>query len=378
MVVDWEDQRSAAQTVLRDGIAAGLQIGAQVYVSRHAVPMIDGAIGEAKPGAPMRVDTPVLWLSSSKPIAAAAIMRLAEQRRLTLDDPVEKHLPEFGQNGKQSVAIRHLLVHTAGFRFLDLGEAATPWDEVIRRICVAPLERDWVPGKRAGYHPYTSWYVLGEIVRRLSGLPFSEYVREEIFLPLEMNDCWIGMPPEVREAYGDRLGVLVNTEKRDANDKLLLRPHPWSTPAGISACVPGANGYGPMRELAHFYEMLLGDGVRNGVRILSAESVRQMTFRQRVGMFDETFKHVLDWGLGLIPNNRRYGVETVPYGYGRHAGDDAYGHSGSQSSAAFADPKHGLAVAVVLNGTCGERRHQPRIRAVLEAIYEDLGIRRVD
>jgi CubicO group peptidase (beta-lactamase class C family) len=128
-----------------------------------------------------------------------------------------------------------------------------------------------------------------------------------------------------------------------------------------------------MRQLARFYEMLLGGGERDGVRLLSAESVLEMTARQRVGLFDETFKHEMDWGLGIIPNNRSYG-DTVPYGYGRYASDDAFGHSGSQSSAAFADPKYGLAIAVVLNGTCGEARHQPRMRAVLEAIYRDLGI----
>jgi hypothetical protein len=99
-----------------------------------------------------------------------------------------------------------------------------------------------------------------------------------------------------------------------------------------------------------------------------------MTARQRVGLFDETFKHDMDWGLGMIPNNRRYGVETVPYGYGRYASDDSFGHSGSQSSVAFADSRRGLVVAVVLNGTCGERQHQPRMRAVVEAIYEDLGL----
>jgi CubicO group peptidase (beta-lactamase class C family) len=348
------------------GIAAGLQIGGQWYVSQQGRTVCDAAVGEARPGVAMRPDTVMLWLSSSKPIAAAAIMQLHEAGRLGLDDPVATHLPEFAANGKEAVTVWHLLTHTGGFRFLDLGGPETPWEEILRRIGIAPLERNWTPGRRAGYHPYTSWYVLGELVARLSGLPFSVYVRERIFLPLGMNDCWIGMPPGVRDAYGDRLGVLANTEKPGA------APHVWSSPSGVTACAPGGNGHGPMRQLAQFYEMLLGGGTRDGVRILSAESVQAMTSRERVGLFDETFKHDLDWGLGLIPNNNRYGVETVPYGYGRHATDAAVGHSGSQSSVAFCDPQHGLAVALVLNGTCGERRHQPRMRAVVEAIYEDL------
>ena len=121
-----------------------------------------------------------------------------------------------------------------------------------------------------------------------------------------------------------------------------------------------------MRQLVRLYEMLLG---RRSARRCSdprAGERAMMTARPRVGLFDETFRHELDWGLGIIPNNRRYGVDTVPYGYGRHASDAAFGHSGSQSSVAFADPEHELCVAVVLNGTCGERRHQARIRALLK------------
>ncbi len=378
MIVDWENQRSPTQKLIRDGIAAGLQIGAQIFVSRDGKTLIDGAIGDARPGVAMRRDTLMLWLSAGKPIAAAAIMQLHERGLLDLSDPAARRLPEFGANGKDAVTIRHILTHTAGFRFLDLGDASTAWDEKIRRIANAPLERNWIPGRRAGYHPYTSWYVLGEIVARLSGLSFSDYVRERIFLPLGMNDCWIGMPPAVRDAYGDRLGALVNTEKREDAGQPSLTPHLLGMPEAVVQCVPGAGGFGPIRELARFYEMLLAGGEFRGVRVLAPESVERLKARERVGMLDETFKHTLDWGLGTIPNNRRYGLDTVPYGYGRHAGDDAVGHSGSQSSVAFADPTNRLAVAVVLNGTCGERAHQPRMRAVLESIYQELGITRSD
>lgn len=133
-----------------------------------------------------------------------------------------------------------------------------------------------------------------------------------------------------------------------------------------------------MRQLVRLYEMLSAGGSLDGVRVLTPESVAMLTARARVGMFDETFRHKLDWGLGVIPNNRRYGVDTVPYGYGRHASDSAFGHSGSQSSVAFADPDHGLCIAVVWNGTCGEVRHQKRSKSLLNAIYEDLGIIRND
>ena len=99
-----------------------------------------------------------------------------------------------------------------------------------------------------------------------------------------------------------------------------------------------------------------------------------MTTRQRVGMMDVTFKHVVDWGLGTIIDSKRYGDETVPYGYGRYASDATVGHGGSQSSVGFADPAHALAVGCYFNGMPGETAHQKRLHRVLAALYEDLGL----
>jgi CubicO group peptidase (beta-lactamase class C family) len=89
-------------------------------------------------------------------------------------------------------------------------------------------------------------------------------------------------------------------------------------------------------------------------------------------MFDETFRHAMDWGLGLIIDSKQYGADTVPYGYGDAASSATFGHSGSQSSVAFADPQSGLVVAIVLAGMPGERPHQRRLRAILAALEQDL------
>jgi CubicO group peptidase (beta-lactamase class C family) len=243
----------------------------------------------------------------------------------------------------------------------------TPWDDIIARICAAKLEPDWPLGLRAGYHPMTSWFILAELIGRASGIHFRDYVRSEIFLPLGMNDCWIGMPAEQYRAYGDRIAMLLDMEKPERP------PYRYSLLPGATACFPGANGYGPASELAKIYEMLLGGGEPRGVRILQPSSVEQMTARQRQGMYDETFKFIMDWGLGLIINSVRYGA-GMPYGYGPHASDNTIGHGGSQSSVAFADPDHDLAVAVVTSGMPGEQKHQRRLRAVCAAIYEDLAL----
>src|SRR5207237_9637854 len=131
--------------------------------------------------------------------------------KLELDDPVARHIPEFGKNGKDKVTIRHVLTHTGGFPHADAGVALDhPFDEVIKAICDAKLEEGWVPGQKAQYHPTSGWYILGELVQRVDHRPFYRYVREEIFEALKLMDCWVGMPAEKFRAYGDRIGVMMN------------------------------------------------------------------------------------------------------------------------------------------------------------------------
>src|SRR5689334_4810650 len=126
--------------ILDQGIEQGLHVGAQVYASIDGQPAGELAIGESRPGVAMRSDTLVLWLSSTKPIAAVAIMQLVERGKLSLEDRVAQHLPEFAAGGKDEVTVWHLLTHTAGFRWVDIGGPETPWDEIIARICSAKLE----------------------------------------------------------------------------------------------------------------------------------------------------------------------------------------------------------------------------------------------
>jgi CubicO group peptidase (beta-lactamase class C family) len=92
----------------------------------------------------------------------------------------------------------------------------------------------------------------------------------------------------------------------------------------------------------------------------------------RTGKADATFGHMVDFGLGVILNSNRYGAETVPYGFGTHAGAGAFGHGGARSSIAFADPEAGFTAAVFLNGRVPESEHQPRMRILLDLLRSEL------
>jgi CubicO group peptidase (beta-lactamase class C family) len=364
--------RTAA--VIRRGMAAGEHVGAQVYVSRGGEVAADFALGLARssPDVAMRNNSLCLWMSATKPVAAVAVAQLWERGLLELDDPVAKHLPPFAARGKDAVTIRHLLTHTGGFRALAGNWEERPWDEIVAAVCDARPEPDWVPGRKAGYHLATSWYVLGELVRRLDPQrrPFERYVREMICEPLGMNDSWVGLPPERYRAYGERIAFMHETTEPAAPRSA----HRSDTEAGAAACRPGSNGRGPVRELGFFYEMLLGRGQRNGSRVLSPQSVEAITAPHRVGMYDHTFRHTMDWGLGFLINSSRYGPGPAPYGYGPHASPRTFGHGGSQCCSAFADPEHQLAVAILWNGRPGEQRHDRRLRETLSALYEDLNL----
>lgn len=356
--------------VIERGMAEGLHLGAQVYVSRDFVPVADFAIGEAQRGTPMTPDTLMVWLSCSKPIGAVALARLWEQGRLDLDDPVVRFIPAFGARGKESVTLRHLLTHTSGLHCADTGWPEVPWEETIARICDAPLEPGWIPGERGAYVAESSWFILGEVVRRLDGRPYTRYVREEIFEPLDMLDCWTAMPPDQYHSYGDRLGVMQVSERGR------LRPHPagFDTEQACTRARPGGSGRGPVRQLGRFYEMLLARGSLDGATILSAQAIEALAARHRAGMHDETFGHVVDWGLGFLVDSKQYGADTIPYSFGRYASQRTFGHGGAESSISFVDPEAGLVVAWVMNGMPGEARHNRRNRAINAAIYEDLGL----
>jgi len=351
-------------SLLETGIDKGLHPGAQIYVSFNGETLADEGIGGSRPGVPTDRDAITLWMSATKPITSVLFAQAWERDEVALDTPVAEVIPEFASHGKADVTFQHILTHTGGFRVEPPDVNTLDWSSTVAQICACPLEPDWVPGEKAGYHPVTSWYILAEAVSRINRSPFPELVQTQIFDPLQMDDTWIGIPEPTHFSYGDRVAWMYNTFKGSIPDDSL------NSAEAAARVHPGGNGRGPIRELGRFYEMLLA----GGEDILKPETIRRFTSPQRKDMFDQTFQHKIDWGLGFIVDSSHHGRETVPYGFGRHASPSTFGHGGSQSSAAFADPTHNLVVAIVCNGMPGEPRHNRPARDLRSAIYEDLEI----
>ena len=351
------------KAVIEQGMAEGQHIGAQLAVSLDGVPVGELVLGRGSPEREMTRDTLLPWFSMTKATTSLCALRQWERGAFDLDDPVASVIPEFGTNGKEAVTIRHLLTHTGGFRRADgvppNGPFSRDLDASIAMICEAPLEEGWVPGRKAGYHGSSGMAMLAGLVQRTDGREFGQYAREEIFAPLGMPGCSIGMSADVRAAKEADLGVMHNTSGPEPQPLVGL-----NDPAMMARVVPGAGGRGPMHELVHLYECLLGKGTRDGVRVVSPQTVEAMVARHRVGMFDETFQTVIDWGLGLH-------IDMILMG--RHCSPRAAGHGGAQSSVAFCDPEYGVAVACVVNGMAGTAHHR-RFDAIMTALYVDLGL----
>ncbi|HUR78462.1 MAG TPA: serine hydrolase domain-containing protein [Acidimicrobiales bacterium] len=358
---------------LQVGFDSGWHVGVQLAVWRDGEPLLTLAQGVARPGVAMTDDSLIAWFSGTKLVTATAVVQLWDRGLLDLDQTVASVIPEFSAHGKEAVTIAHLLTHTGGFRRLggtgNMFVGGIEPEALSQAIYESPLEDGWVPGARAGYHPVTGFHVLGEIVRRVDGRSFEAYVSEEIFERLGMADSWVTMPPERVRAYGDRIVTMHDTAV--SPPRILPR---FLKDTGFGWVEPSGSAVGPMTDLVRLAEALRRSGELGGERILSPQAVSAMTRRVRAGMRDETFGAVMDWGLGAMVNSWHYAHQATPYGYGDHAGRDAFGHGGRQCCLVFADPEHGLSVAFAANGMPGEANNQRRTQPVITALYEDLGL----
>lgn len=359
--------------VLLDGIDSREHLGGQVYISRKGVELLDCSFGwnDSDRLSQLEKDSLILWRSAGKPLTAIFIAILVSQGKIEFDTPIVAIVPEFLGDGRDGITVRHLLTHTAGLRGGDRLNESLGWEEMLNRLLAIIPEDGWIPGERAGYHIAGSWYLLGEICSRLmGGITFSELIRKEILLPLGMEKTWVGIPEDLWDSgYSEKISSTYITSA----DKISKHPYldlKWS----CCQCRPGGNARGPVRDLGKFYEWV--EIARRGeVPFLASEIIERMLRPARPpGLFDETFRHQMDWGLGFMVNSARYGRETVPYGFGRYASEETYGHGGAQCCSGFADPSHDLVVCWAVNGLAGEISHQRRIRRINDAIYEDLGL----
>lgn len=353
----------------------GLHPGAQLAVYHEGELVVDLVGGTDGPGGEeVSTNSRFLLFSCTKPYAAACVHQLADRGTLDFDDPLVEHWPTFAEEGteKAEVTIRQMLSHQAGMPAVAVDEEYDSWNDPDALAAgIEEADLDFSPGETAEYHTLSFGWLVGELVRQVTGQRIDEYAREEIFDPLEMCRTSIGIPEE----EPNDVATLVGFEPYDGSDS---DPSIGSTTEEVAALfneesvlravVPGANGVGPARELARFYACYLNGGEFGGTRLLGSETAEEAAAVQ---------VEVPPGSDEPVGSGQRYGLGfqlggALPDRYGIGVPSTTYGHAGLGSSISWADPESGIAFAYVTNGIRDDYEHNVRIAAMGETVRNEL------
>jgi CubicO group peptidase (beta-lactamase class C family) len=373
----WCDPAFAAVgNAFRENFADGLETGAALSVSVSGRPVVDLWGGWAEPEVPWDRDTVVCVFSCSKGLLALAALRLVEEGRLDLDAPVSRYWPDFGSGAKQSVLVRHLLTHEAGLpavtRQLPFG-SLRDWE--VMTGALAETDPWWEPGTAHGYHGVTFGYLLGEVLRRITGSLPTELFRSTLAdrlgvdLDLRATPRQQGRIAELFLAPSPDGTFFEHWEPDDLGPKSFFNPPDCSdisytnTPAFRESEIPGANGFGTARALDRAYSIMACGGQRDGDRIVSNALVTEAG-KMHVSGIDRVMKLPTAFGLGF--------EHTIPeWKFG--PSPNAYGHNGSGGSLGLVDPDCGLSLGYVMNRLhWGKTRDDPRWHRLFDTLYNAL------
>ncbi|MGW2645822.1 serine hydrolase domain-containing protein [Streptomyces sp. NPDC001393] len=372
---------TAVREAFEDNFRERGELGAAVAVTVDGATVVDlwGGSADAAGTRPWERDTLVnVWSTTKGPVALCAHL-LADRGLLDLDAPVAAYWPEFAAAGKEKVLVRHLLSHRAGLSGLRQPHSLTDlydWELTTARL--AATEPWWEPGTVSGYHALTYGHLVGEVVRRVSGLRPGEFLEREVTGPLGI-DFTVGLP--AKEA--GRAAELVHPPAASRSEQAavfsqlapaalaalanpLVGAAEANTPEWRAAEIPAANGHGTARAVAALYGVFAGRGRHGGRRILSpeaAERVREGQGSCRDLVVGAGFEGETEAGLGLWLSGpqRSYGPNPR-----------AFGHDGFGGSCGLADPEAGVSLGYVMNRMGPRIADDPRKMALIDALYSAL------
>jgi CubicO group peptidase (beta-lactamase class C family) len=361
--------------------------GVSVHVEGHKVVDLWGGVAEQETGTPYTDDTLQLVYSTTKGATAACANLLAQRGQLDLDAPVADYWPEFAQADKDDIPVRWLLCHKAGLPTIDKQlscEEVLAWEPMIRALEVqSPL---WEPGTAHGYHAVTFGYLVGEVVRRITGRTLGTFFAEEIAGPLGL-EFWIGLPQEHEHRVAPMIGGLKPSDVADLDPKLKEMLEAFIGPASLlgralsangaftdsevfntravhAAEVPAANGITNARSLSRMYAGLVGALDEAAAAPLFTEaqihalSTRQTEGADRCIFINSTF------GLGFFTSS-----PFAPYGVKGN-----FGHAGMGGSVGFGDPANKVGFGYVMNKMNQNLSADPRSSALIKATYDAMGV----
>ena len=369
-----EPRFEAVREAFTRNLDEGLDHGASVSVVLRGETVVDlwGGLADAAGSRPWERDTIVNVYSTTKTMTALSALVLADRGELDPGSPVARYWPEFAQQGKEGVLVRHLLGHTAGLSGWDqplTPEALYDWDLVTSLLAAqAPW---WEPGTRSGYHAITQGYLVGEVVRRVTGRSLGTFFREEIAGPLGA-DFHIGLPDSEDGRVGDLLppaealgGAALgnNIAQRTLSNPSLTALEP-RTSTWRRAEIPAAGGIGNARSVARVQALVANGGQLDGVRLLSPEGC-DVIFREQMCGPDLVLGLPLRLGMG-------YGLSDPELPIGPNPRTCYWGGWGG--STVVVDLDAGLCFAYVPNRMDSTTTGDRRSARINRAVYRSLGL----
>jgi CubicO group peptidase (beta-lactamase class C family) len=372
----WDDRFAQVAAALETAIAEGEEVGAAIAIDIGGQTVVDmwGGHADAARTRPWAADTVVNVWSSTKTVTALAALMLIDRGLIAADDRVADYWPEFAANGKDGVQIRHLLTHSSGVSGWD--QPVVPEDILDWYRSTAALAAQapwWEPGTASGYHALTYGHLIGEVVRRVTGSPLKDFVRDEIAGPLGA-DFQIGAAPEDTDRIAE---IIPSTEPFDLPPmdqwpepmlKTFTGPAPEpgiaNTAAWRAADIGAVNGHTNARALAKILSVISLGGTVDGVTLLRPETVEKIFEVQLEGPDLVLAGHPLRWGLGFgLPK-----PETIPY-----VPDEKIcfwgGWGGSWETM---NPDRGATIAYVMNKMGPGVEWSPRTDRYFRLIYDAL------
>jgi CubicO group peptidase (beta-lactamase class C family) len=371
------------------------EVGASVHVTLDGEPVVDlwGGVADPATGRLWSEETVVHVWSCTKAATALCAHILASRGELDLNAPVVKYWPEYGANGKDATLVRHVLSHQAGLPVLTAPLAAGAfydWDLITSVL--AAQEPLWEPGTRHGYHGLTFGFLVGEIVRRVTGLSLGRFFEKEVSGPLGL-DFWMGLPEDLEPHVAPTIpvdpaqpGVLLPslfttalTQPESVPGLLLLNNGGYMAPgesdsrAAHAAEMGAIGGISNARGLAGLYRPLALGGAYNGVRLVEESQIPQMSAVAVAGL-DSVVLVPTRFALGFqkatdnthLPANDREGLLIS---------EDAFGHNGMGGSLGFADPGARISFGYAMNRQGPGLGVNERGQSLVDAVYRAIGYR---
>ncbi len=349
--------------------ATGMYPALALSIHHRGRLVLNRSIGfrDTRASAAVNLDTSFCLFSGSKAVTAMLIHLLCEQGLCRLDDPVARWIPAYAAGGKGRVTLHDLLSHRGGIP--GIGMTVAPGmlrddSAIIEHLCALPGVQD----ARPHYHAVTAGFILGEILRRASGMSLRDYLRVYVQEPMAMRSFNYGVPEHQRDNVAENAmsGLRLPQTMQDDMRKILGMSLTDVTalsnePAFRDAIIPGANVYATASECSRFFQCLLDGGRVGKKRIFAAETVRQAIVEAIPLQRDQVLKLPMRFSAGMM-----LGHGPISF-FGPNA-HQAYGHWGLTNNLCWTDPRRHLAVGLLTSGNPVLGTHLPRLFALVGAI----------